>query len=129
MGLFNRHANEVDDRPVVANNTAVEPRRSSRLFGSSSTRDTVPETTTGRNSGSGFFNSSSRDNVNNSPTRHSGGGLFHRHEDPSIVAARERVVKAEVAEKEADRALLEAKAMSQSARHQTKLLEREAAEE
>jgi hypothetical protein len=129
MGLFSRNSTEVDTRPVVSSrDNVVEPRRSSRLFGSSS-RETVPVTTTSRHSGSGFFNSSSRDNVSTSPTRRSGGGLFHRHEDASIVAARERVLKAEVAEKQADRALLEAKAMSRSAKHQTKLLEREAAEE
>jgi hypothetical protein len=58
------------------------------------------------------------------------GGLFHRNaEDPSIMAARERVMSAEAAEKDADRALLNARAAVREARDQVKRLEREAAEE
>lgn len=64
------------------------------------------------------------------PHRRSGSGIFHRNqEDASIVAARDRVIRAEVAEKDADKALLEAKARTREAREHTKALEREAAEE
>ena len=69
--------------------------------------------------------------VSRSSTRLSkGGSIFSRnHEDPSIVAARERVMAAEVAEREADRALLQAKTASREAKEETRRLEREAAEE
>ncbi|OCT51415.1 hypothetical protein CLCR_09240 [Cladophialophora carrionii] len=60
----------------------------------------------------------------------SSGGLFHRnHEDSSIIAARERVLSAETAEREADRALVQARAAVQEARNHVKMLEREAEEE
>ncbi|EXJ68899.1 uncharacterized protein A1O5_07831 [Cladophialophora psammophila CBS 110553] len=60
----------------------------------------------------------------------SSGGLFHRnHEDPSIIAARERVLSAETAEREADRALVQARAAVREARDRVKMLEREAEEE
>jgi hypothetical protein len=56
--------------------------------------------------------------------------MFHRnHEDPSIVGARERVLQAETAEREADRALMQAKASVREARNHVKLLEKEAEEE
>ena len=57
-------------------------------------------------------------------------GLFHRHqEDPSISAARERVVAAENAEKEADRALSQARAYVREAKQQVRELELEARED
>lgn len=56
-------------------------------------------------------------------------GLLHRHEDPSIVTARERVLGAEAAERDADRALVQARAAVREAREHIKRLEREAAEE
>jgi hypothetical protein len=93
----------------------------------------------------GFFNrrrSSSDDRLRNNNNRHStgklshnstrssGGGLFNRHpEDPTIAHARERVMSAENAEREADRALVQARAAVKEAREHIKLLEREAAEE
>jgi hypothetical protein len=49
--------------------------------------------------------------------------------DPSIVAARERVMAAEGAERDADRALEAARVRVREAREQVKRLEREAAEE
>jgi len=55
---------------------------------------------------------------------------LHRNDaDPSIRAAHDRVLSAEAAEKEADKALLHARAMVKEAREQVKRLEREAAEE
>ena len=64
-------------------------------------------------------------------TRSSGGGLFNRrhNEDPSIMSARERVASAEAAERDADRALMQARTAVRDAREHVKMLEREAAEE
>ena len=68
------------------------------------------------------------------PTRRSGffsrGGnsLTHR-EDASIVAARERVASAEAAERDADRALIQARTAVKEAREHVRRLEKEAAEE
>jgi len=54
----------------------------------------------------------------------------HRqHEDASIVSARERVLQAETAERDADRALVQAKASVREARSHIKMLEKEAEEE
>jgi hypothetical protein len=58
------------------------------------------------------------------------GGVLHRgHEDASITNARERVLSAEAAERDADKALLTARAAVREARDHVKVLEREAAEE
>ncbi|KEF58990.1 uncharacterized protein A1O9_03833 [Exophiala aquamarina CBS 119918] len=68
--------------------------------------------------------------LSHNSTRASGGGLFNRHsEDPSIAHARERVMSAENAEREADRALVQARAAVKEAREHIKILEKEAAEE
>ncbi|KAB5562722.1 hypothetical protein GE09DRAFT_1274434 [Coniochaeta sp. 2T2.1] len=80
-----------------------------------------------------------------SPTRHStdasyskrhssGGGLLSKfgggdHMDPSIVQARERVLSAEAAEREADRALMAARESVRNAREHVRRLELEAEEE
>ena len=60
--------------------------------------------------------------------RRSNGGLFHRNraEDPSIVAARERVLAAERAEKDADIALQQARHSVRDAREHVRRLEIEA---
>ncbi|KAJ5630914.1 uncharacterized protein N7484_011014 [Penicillium longicatenatum] len=56
--------------------------------------------------------------------------LLHRTpEDPSIMAAREQVARAETAEQEADRALVASRRAVKEARDHVKHLEREAAEE
>ncbi|MCJ1476816.1 hypothetical protein MMC13_005485 [Lambiella insularis] len=62
-------------------------------------------------------------------TQRGGTGLFHRKEDASISAARQRIANAEAAEREADKALFQARAAVKDAREQVKVLEREAAEE
>ena len=49
--------------------------------------------------------------------------------DPSVVAARQRVSDAEAAEREADRALMQARAAVRDARDHVKRLEQEALEE
>jgi hypothetical protein len=68
--------------------------------------------------------------------RSGGGGFFGRdarnfdlHKDPTILAAREKVTHAENAEAEADRALLQARAMVREAKDHVRVLEREAAME
>lgn len=55
--------------------------------------------------------------------------LSRNKEDPSILAARERVGLAETAEREADKALNAARSHVRAAREEVKKLEREAAEE
>ncbi|KAF1965114.1 hypothetical protein BU23DRAFT_561352 [Bimuria novae-zelandiae CBS 107.79] len=105
------------------------PTRSSGLF--SSHKTTSPPPTRNRS----IFNRrrlSSPSLTSTSPTgkRHSH-SLLHKSggEDASIVAARERVMSAETAEREADRALFAAKAAVRDAREHVKALEREAAEQ
>ncbi|KAJ6630580.1 hypothetical protein B0H10DRAFT_1774475 [Mycena sp. CBHHK59/15] len=68
--------------------------------------------------------------------RSGGGGFFKRnmgnfdvHKDPTIMAARDKVTTAENAEAEADRALMQARAMVREAKDHIHFLEREAAEE
>ncbi|OAL39535.1 hypothetical protein AYO20_01405 [Fonsecaea nubica] len=123
------------------------------LFGNKTAQPTPAQTTAPRYSNSsadgsprrGFFNrrrssSASSSDFDSHNRRHGSkvsrgstrgsGGLFHRnHEDPSIVSARERVLQAETAEREADRALVQAKAAVREARDRVKMLEREAEEE
>ena len=49
--------------------------------------------------------------------------------DPTIIAARQKVTNAETVEKEADHALSTARGMVKEAREHVKILEREASEE
>jgi len=62
-----------------------------------------------------------------------GSGFFHRdrsgHEDASISGARQRVIDAEIAERDADRALMAARGAVKDARDQVRALELEAKEE
>ncbi|KAK7433357.1 hypothetical protein QQZ08_000297 [Neonectria magnoliae] len=58
-----------------------------------------------------------------------GNGNGHGDDDPSVLDARQRVRSAEAAEREADRALDEARSSVREAREQVKLLEVEAREE
>lgn len=76
--------------------------------------------------------SSSSRSRSNSPRRSTGGmgGLLHRGSgDPSIKQAHDRVRTAEVAEREADKALQHARMVAKDAREHVKGLEREAAED
>lgn len=52
-----------------------------------------------------------------------------RHQDSTILAARQKVTDAEGAEKDADRALIQARSMVREAREHVDILEREAREE
>ncbi|MCJ1289789.1 hypothetical protein MMC34_001322 [Xylographa carneopallida] len=107
MPLFGRHSAETTRTPPQTTTTTSHSSSSRGLFGK---RSTTPEqvTTTSRSGGSRFF---------------------HRSEDPSITAARQRVAGAEAAERDADQARFQARAAVRNAREQVKVLEKEAAEE
>jgi hypothetical protein len=111
MPLFSsRHEEPIQEPPADA------PKRKSTLFGRN--RDPSPTTTS---------RTSTTNNTSSSPRR---SGLLHRRdEDPTILAARERVMHAEAAERDADRALAAARVAVKEAREHIKRLEREAAEE
>ena len=127
QGLFSRRAEPVPQQQPVYD----EPSRKHGLFGSrhhSPNRATSTATRSTRSSVS-----------TTSPDRASGqrGGLLHRSfgngngnnddMDPSILQARERVLGAENAEREADRALMAARESTRLALAQVKVLEEEAA--
>ncbi|KAJ6257437.1 hypothetical protein Dda_7221 [Drechslerella dactyloides] len=126
MGLFS--SNREAEHP----NHEAAPRRSST--GGSRTSSQSP-----RRGGSIFSrhrhdrdsSPESLDTRRTNSTRGSGNGMFHRngHEDASIAGARQRVIDAEVAERDADRALMAARAAVKDARGQVKALELEAKEE
>jgi hypothetical protein len=127
-GIFGRNKRATTP-PLETHTTSTAPRRSSGLFGRNKRTTTPPiETSTTAPRTSGIFG---RNRSNSPPTtgHHSTGGLLHRHEDASIAAARTRVMQAETAERDADRALLSARAAVRDARHDVKKLETEAAEE
>ncbi|KAK1828587.1 hypothetical protein QBC39DRAFT_374492 [Podospora conica] len=120
-GLF---SSKRDSAPPPA--PAPEPKKHG-LFGSRRSPSPVSSSSTRRTS------STSR----TSPERHSGGGILHRSfgngsgrgVDPSISQARERVMGAELAEREADRALMAARESVREAREHVRRLELEAEEE
>lgn len=111
MGLF---SNKPAPAPVVQ-----EPVREKRgLFGK---RDSVQ---THNNNNTTNTHTTTATTNGHTNTNH---GLLHRnHEDPSISAARERVMQAEATEKEADRALIAARASVKQAREHVRRLELEA---
>jgi hypothetical protein len=111
MPLFGR--NSANTSPAVDETTQVDEPRRGGLFRRHRSPDHGTATTTTTNG-------------TNSHRR----GLFHRNtEDPTILAARERVFSAEAAEQAADKALVNAKAAVREAREHVRRLEREAAEE
>ncbi|KAL9624490.1 MAG: hypothetical protein Q9160_001154 [Pyrenula sp. 1 TL-2023] len=103
MPLFGRGSNP--ETPATTTSTGPPPKRSSTLFGRRRSPSPVAHETKHHN-------------------------LLHRNtEDPSIAGARERVLSAETAEREADIALKKARHAVKEARDEVKRLEREAAEE
>src|SRR5271163_1083829 len=111
MPLFGRTS--ANTSPAVHETTYVDEPRRSGLFGRHRSPGHAAATTT----------------TTNGSNSHRG-GLFHRNaDDPSILAAREQVFGAEAAEREADKALVNARAAVKEAREHVKRLEREAAEE
>lgn len=109
MPLFSRsHEKQAAPTPPVQ-----QPQRRSGLF---SNRHSV--------------SSNGSASTANSTSPHRKTSLLSRHnEDPSIHAAREQVRRAELAEKEADKALISAKNAVHAAREHVRRLEQEAAEE
>ncbi|KAI0393783.1 hypothetical protein F5Y17DRAFT_430730 [Xylariaceae sp. FL0594] len=136
MPLFSHRRSE--DEPVYHQPAPVQPEKKhgGGLFGSRH-RDPSPtsrtsSTTTSSSRGSGTY-------TNDSPSRHrsvlsrtfghGNGSSTNPDIDPSILQARERVMSAETAEREADRALAAARLRVREARDEVKRLEAEAAEE
>lgn len=125
MPLFGRHNHEqppVEANPPTRHSTMNSGRTSTSsvdgqrrgLFGSR--RTSSPETV---------------DTMNSRSSSHGNGGFLRRghQEDGSITAARQRVIAAETAERDADAALHSARLAVREARDHVKHLEREAAEE
>lgn len=124
-GLFHRRDDMVHDAPVES--VDHHPSRKHSLFHRS------PTTATNNTVSTRSSMSSSGSSMNH---RHSHRGLLHRamgrnddDVDPSILEARERVMGAEEAEIQADRALEQARLRVREAREHMKRVEMEAAEE
>jgi hypothetical protein len=116
MPLFG-HREPVETAPDAPPEEEVverEPSRRSTLFGRRRSVESAATATTANTTSS------------TSPRRNL---LTRDREDASITAARQRVAGAEAAEREADRALMQARAAVREAREHVKRLEREAAEE
>lgn len=132
MPLFNSNSNDSARRTSA---DGQSPTRKKSVF--SSGRNSPPQSTgSGSGSGSGFFQrrrSNSDSEANNHNTKRNGFFSIGRNNDiedePSIRAARDMVANAEVAEKDADRALNEARQRVRLAREHVQALEREAREE
>ena len=126
MPFFSRHA---EPAPEPAPVHEERPKRHS-LFGRRSPSPPPSGATSSRKTASSY---------NTSPERSGSGarGLLHRSfgngtpagADPSIAEARERVMQAETAEREADRALMAARESVRQARDHVRRLEMEAEEE
>lgn len=127
-GLFSSR-----QEPAPAVQQPQQPQKKHGLFGSH--RDPSPGTTASNAS----YNGTNRNGYSNSPTRNSAEGKRHSgllskfgsndRTDPSIVQAREQVLSAEAAEREADRALMAAREAVRNAREHVRRLEIEAEEE
>jgi hypothetical protein len=122
MALFgNRRRSQAD--------TVDTPQRRRSMFGrhrsASPTRNDTAETN-GHKSGGLFNRRRSASPTTN--TASNGHGLLHRHhQDPAVHAAHQRVLTAETAERDADRALLSARTAVKQARAEVKRLEKESA--
>lgn len=131
MGLF---GNKNPPPQTITTTTTHHPeKRSSGMFGRNKSVTPATTQTTHANEKSGLFGNKRHTNSVSPPpatTKSHSGGLLHRHnEDSSITNARTRVMSAEAAEREADKALVAARAAVRNAREEVKRLELEAAEE
>lgn len=113
MPLF--HRNSASSSSSSARSIEEPNQRSHGLFG-------------GRNSHSSHSSHRSSGSYSSGQT-HRRGLLSRHHEDPSIAAAKEQVLRAESAEKAADHALRESRLAVREAKDHVKRLEHEAAEE
>ncbi|KAH9895380.1 hypothetical protein F4778DRAFT_746536 [Xylariomycetidae sp. FL2044] len=128
MPLFSSRKPEEE---VVEEPAPLPEKKHHSLFGSRHNRSPSPPSV--RSSSSIH---SRQSEVSTTPSRHRsvlqrtfGNGSSNPDVDPSIVQARERVMTAETAEREADRALEAARLRVREARADVKRLELEAAEE
>ncbi|KAI1361097.1 hypothetical protein F5Y08DRAFT_28778 [Xylaria arbuscula] len=130
MPLFSRKPEEeyVEPEPI--------PEKKHSIFGSRHNRSPSPATNTSRTTRTSTSSSRTSDASSNPSRNRSvlsrtfGHGSSRNPElDPSIVQARERVMNAENAERDADRALEAARLRVREARNEVKRLELEAAEE
>ncbi|KAI4863207.1 hypothetical protein F4820DRAFT_427614 [Hypoxylon rubiginosum] len=130
MPLFSSRKPEEE----VVHEPVPEKRQSHSLFGSRHRSPSPPAARTARTS---TTTTSSRHSNESSPSRTRSvlqrtfghGNAANPDMDPSIVQARERVMQAETAERDADRALEAARIRVREARAEVKKLEVEAAEE
>lgn len=132
MPLFSRHA-EPEPAPAPVYQEPAPKRHS--LFGGSHHRSPSPGSPT-YSSASDRNRSTSRDSGHGTQRKGSllsrtfGNGTSTSHDvDPSIMQARERVMMAEAAERDADRALMAARESVRQAREHVRALELEAQEE
>ncbi|KAK4117865.1 hypothetical protein N656DRAFT_794287 [Canariomyces notabilis] len=155
MPLFSRHAHEQPVQEPVHAPVYEERPKKHGLFGSRHQSPPPSQTQAmpahrqvspdrDHHSGGGIFrrstNASNSTTTTTSTSSTTGGrrsSLLHRtfgngniaEMDPTIVAARERVMSAEAAEREADRALIAARESVREAREHVRRLELEAEEE
>ncbi|CCC05573.1 unnamed protein product [Sordaria macrospora k-hell] len=134
MPLFSRHA-EPEPAPAPVHHEPA-PKRHSLFGGSRHNRSPSPGSPTYSNSSASTMDrhrSTSRDSSGHKPSllsRTFGNGVSSSHQvDPSIMQARERVMMAESAERDADRALMAARESVRQAREHVRALELEAQEE
>ncbi|KAK3939744.1 hypothetical protein QBC46DRAFT_141703 [Diplogelasinospora grovesii] len=150
MPFFSRHSEPVEEPAPAAAPVHEAPPKRHGLFGrhrspsptptdatrSSRNTATTYQTSPERESGSGgiFRRSTDAGSTNGGHRsllqRSFGHGSSHAAEmDPSIVQARQRVMTAETAERDADRALMAARESVRQAREEVRRLELEAEEE
>ncbi|KAK8071664.1 hypothetical protein PG984_011722 [Apiospora sp. TS-2023a] len=125
MPLFSSRKSEEVVEPAPVHE---EPQKRS-LFGSRRERSVSPASTTRTNTTTTSHSSSSTGRKGSILQKTFGHGSRNVELDPSIVHARERVMGAEAAEMEADRALNAARTQVREAREEVKRLELEAKEE
>ncbi|KAJ3749599.1 hypothetical protein DFH05DRAFT_1457358 [Lentinula detonsa] len=123
MPLFKQNSREASPPPQQ------EPTRKGTLFGRRQ-RSASPARS---NNSKHTRNSSDSDSVGRAGSTRSGGlfggrigGRGFPHNDPTIMAAREKVADAEESEKAADRALQQSRASVKAAKDHVRFLEREA---
>ncbi|KAM7215009.1 hypothetical protein V8F06_009611 [Rhypophila decipiens] len=136
MPFFSRNSEPVQE-PAPASVHEEPPKRHGGILGSLRHRDPSPTPTDSTRSTMSSTSRHSRE-VDDGSTIGKRRSLLHRsfgngngstEMDPSIVAARERVMGAENAEREADRALMAARESVRQAREHVRMLELEAEEE
>lgn len=137
MPFFSRNPEPVEE-PAPAPVHEEPPKRHGGILGSLRHRDPSPTPTDATRSTRSSTSRHSGEVVDDGSTIGKRRSLLHRsfgngngplEMDPSIVAARERVMSAEAAEREADRALMAARESVRQAREQVRRLELEAEEE